>query len=156
MSSPEQPSRPTELMDFRQFLVWSEDVRRVHPRVDRCCETRIDRAFSHLQPIPEKAAVIPTIHRCDLVRLWGKVRGVASSPRTTLATEGVRHSLQVIFQLLAEDPELCSSENSPTGWQQPSLPRASKRGPLASCPVGAMSTKPCWMWRGRKVREGAS
>jgi hypothetical protein len=42
--------------------------------------------------------VPPTIHRCDLVRLWGKVRGVTPCPRTTLATEGVRHSLQVIFQ----------------------------------------------------------
>jgi aspartate/methionine/tyrosine aminotransferase len=119
MSSPEQPSRPTELMDFRQFLIWSEHVRRVHPQVDRCCETRIARAFSHFQPIPEEAAVPPTIHRCDLVRLWGKVRGVASSPRTTLATEGVRHSLQVIFQLLAESKSVVAlpTDVYPVYWQ---------------------------------------
>jgi aspartate/methionine/tyrosine aminotransferase len=119
MISAERTWRPTELTDFRQFLVWSEHVRRVYPQVDRCCETRIARALSHLRPVAEKGAVPPTIHRCDLVRLWGKARGIGSSARTTLASEGVRHSLQVILQLLAESNTTVAlpTDVYPVYWQ---------------------------------------
>jgi hypothetical protein len=68
--------------------------------------------------------------------------------------------------LLAEDPELWDTVFSESAvradfigclaWQRLSLLQARKRGPLTSRPVGAMSTKSCWMWRGWKVREGAS
>jgi aspartate/methionine/tyrosine aminotransferase len=88
-------------MDFRQFLSWSEDARLSAPEAERYCETRIARALSHLVPIVTDSATSPRVHRCDLVRLWCDARGVCASAQTTLASEGVRHSLRVIFKVLA-------------------------------------------------------
>ena len=88
-------------MDFRQFLTWSENARRLAPEAARYCETRIARALSHLVPVVTDSATSPRVHRCDLVRLWCDARGVRPSAQTILASEGVRHSLRVIFKVLA-------------------------------------------------------
>jgi aspartate/methionine/tyrosine aminotransferase len=90
-----------ESMDFRQFLTWSENARLLAPEAERYCETRIARALSHLVPVVTNSATSPRVHRCDLVRLWCDARGVRASAQTILASEGVRHSLRVIFKVLA-------------------------------------------------------
>ena len=53
--------------------------------------------------MPALHPVAPSrVHRCDLVRLWCQARGLKAHARTVLASEGVRHSLQVIFGLLVQ------------------------------------------------------
>lgn len=99
---PLQGNAPTTgLMDFRRFLVWRDSARLVAPEAETYCETRIAHALSHLMPVISSATTSPRIHRCDLVRLWCDARRVRSSARTTLASEGVRDSLRVIFKVLA-------------------------------------------------------
>ncbi len=95
-NSPTQKS-----MDFRQFLTWSENARLSAPEAERFCETRIARALSHLVPVVTNSSTSPRVHRCDLVRLWCDARGVRASAQTILASEGVRHSLRVLFKVLA-------------------------------------------------------
>jgi aspartate/methionine/tyrosine aminotransferase len=90
-----------ESMDFRQFLVWSDSARLVAPEAARYCETRIARALSNLVPVIQSPDTSPRIHRGDLVPLWCDARGVRTSARATLASDGVRHSLRVIFKVLA-------------------------------------------------------
>jgi histidinol-phosphate/aromatic aminotransferase/cobyric acid decarboxylase-like protein len=102
MISPQRPANAFELMNFRQFIAWSEEARQQAPHVERYCETRIARALSHLRVVPGASRQSNRIHRCDLVRLWCKAMGIPSLARMTLASEGVRHSLQVIFALLAK------------------------------------------------------
>jgi aspartate/methionine/tyrosine aminotransferase len=90
-----------DLMDFSRFLIWSDNARRVVPEAERHCETRIARALSHLAPIIQSPATPHRIHRCDLVRLWCDARRAQTSFGRILASEGVRHSLRVIFKVLA-------------------------------------------------------
>ena len=107
------------LMNFHQFLTWSEVVRRSVPTVDRYCETRIARALAHLKPVIPSHAGRSDVHRCDLVEAWCKARGLAPSRRTTLACEGVRHGLQVIFTWLAANGATVAlpSDVYPVYWQ---------------------------------------
>jgi hypothetical protein len=108
-----------ELMDFRQFIVWSDGARRSMPAAELYCETRIARALAHLKPVIPEPAAPSGSHRCDLVQLWCKARGLAPSARTTLAAEGVRHSLQVIFAWLARSGATAALPNDvyPVYWQ---------------------------------------
>lgn len=89
-------------MDFQSFLTWSTGVAGLESVV-RLCETRIAHAFSDIKP-DLAASVSPVrMHRCDLVRLWCAVRGIPESRiRHTLACEGVRHALQIILPVLAQ------------------------------------------------------
>jgi aspartate/methionine/tyrosine aminotransferase len=95
----------SELMDFTQFLVWCRDARHQTPGAESHCETRIGRALSGLLPVIRTEAPPLRTHRCDLVTRWCQVAGLDASTHTTLASEGVRHSLQVIFGLLARAGE---------------------------------------------------
>lgn len=97
-----QPNVSPELMDFSQFLAWSKGAQRLTPEADRYCETRIAHALRHLKPALGSPAAPPRAHRCDLVRLWCQRRGLQAHARRVLASEGVRHSLQVIFGLLVQ------------------------------------------------------
>jgi hypothetical protein len=102
MISPQFRTHTSELMNFRQFIAWSEEARHLAPEAERYCETRIAQAFSRLRVVPDAACKSLRIHRCDLVRLWCKAMGIPNLAHMTLATEGVRHSLQAIFALLAK------------------------------------------------------
>lgn len=91
-----------ELMDFPQFLTWSAGARPSVPEANRYCETRIAYALRHLKPALESSDPLSHVRRRDLVRLWCHRAGLQEHPRTVLASEGVRHSLQVIFGLFAQ------------------------------------------------------
>jgi DNA-binding transcriptional MocR family regulator len=90
-------------MTFEQFIAWSASARERAPSAQAYCETRIARALAHLLPNLGDPARAPRVHRCDLVQLWCQRKGLAPSARTALASEGVRHSLQTIFTLLAQE-----------------------------------------------------
>jgi aspartate/methionine/tyrosine aminotransferase len=96
------PAASPELMDFSRFLAWSKVARRLNPEADQYCETRIAAALSHLMPAHGSLAAPSRVHCCDLVRLWCQRRGLQAHARSVLASEGVRHSLQVIFGLLVQ------------------------------------------------------
>jgi hypothetical protein len=119
MISPQRPANASELMNFRQFIAWSEEARQQAPQVERYCETRVARALSHLRVVPSASRESIPIHRCDLVRLWCKAMGIPSLARMTLASEGVRHSLQVIFALLAKSGAAVAipTDVYPVYWQ---------------------------------------
>jgi hypothetical protein len=89
-------------MDFQEFLGWSARAIASAPHVIRLSETRIARALASRRYVPADPDEVPTVHRCDLVRLWCNVRGISvDAGQTALACEGVRHALQIVFRLLA-------------------------------------------------------
>jgi aspartate/methionine/tyrosine aminotransferase len=90
-------------MDFKEFIVWSQQVKRTRPEVRRYCETRITRGFGSIRPSVDVPGSFATVHRCDLAQEWCDVRGLPSvRARTTLVCQGVRHGLGVIFAKLAQ------------------------------------------------------
>src|SRR5438552_5323941 len=90
-------------MDFGEFLLWSERAARSTPPVSRLCETRITRALASILPGRSTPLDVSHVHHCDLVRLWCERQGLSSAlAENALASEGVRHALQIIFQLLAQ------------------------------------------------------
>lgn len=124
------PTASPELMDFSQFLAWSEGARRSTPEADRYCETRIAHALRHLKPDLGSPAASSRAHRCDLVRLWCQRRGLQVHARRMLASEGVRHSLQVIFRLLVQSGAAVAIpiDVYPVYWQIASRARLSVVG----------------------------
>lgn len=105
-------------MDFQSFLAWSAKVGD-NAGVKRFCETRIARALSYIRPEPCIPANPERVHRCDVVRLWCARRGIPMSlVENTVACEGVRHALQVIFAILARRGALVGipSDVYPVYW----------------------------------------
>jgi aspartate/methionine/tyrosine aminotransferase len=95
--------RLPEVMDFREFVAWSQHILRTEPNVIPLCETRVARAFDRIRPVTAAPENLGIVHRCDLALRWCEVRGLSSHrAKTTLICEGVRHGLQIILRLLAE------------------------------------------------------
>jgi hypothetical protein len=119
MNFPQRPTSTSALMNFRQFIAWSEAARHLTPDAERYCETRNSRAFPHLVVVPDASCEAHRIHRCDLVPLWCKAMGIPALARMTLATEGVRHSLQTIFAILAKVGAMVAipTDVYPVYWQ---------------------------------------
>lgn len=81
-------------MNFNGFLAWRARV--TSPEVLLACETRLSSACASLVPQIEGTGDVP--HRCDLARLWGRLRGLEGvEPGTLLLCHGVREGLSLLF-----------------------------------------------------------
>ena len=90
------------MMDFAEFLAWSRQAAIDRPDVERFDETRIAKAFAAIRPFPDQPEEHPTVHRCDLSKLWRSTRGLsAEGAKTTLICRGVRHGLSLILRRYA-------------------------------------------------------
>ncbi len=87
-------------MNFKDFLAWRDRV--TSPEVLLACETRLSSACASLVPQIEGTGDVP--HRCDLARLWGRLRGLEDvDPGTLLLCHGVREGLSLLFNRFSRE-----------------------------------------------------
>jgi hypothetical protein len=91
-------------MNFTDFQSWREQQLQADPGLLDCGETNLYRALSSLQPVIDTSPVEQPVYRCDLARAWLARYGFAADrSRDALVCRGVRHALDLIFRVLAEE-----------------------------------------------------
>lgn len=91
-------------MNFADFQTWREQQLQADPGLLDCGETNLYRALSSLQPRFDASVAEKPVHRCDLARAWLARYGFAADrSRDALVCRGVRHALDLIFRVLAQD-----------------------------------------------------
>ena len=90
-------------MKFKEFLTFREQILRENPKIIDLGEIYLKKNLSYLSPKIDESNLQEKIHRCHLSENWLSLFDCPQEWKNRLfISEGVRHSLKLIFPILAE------------------------------------------------------